>query len=130
MKSIVLLIDDDIEEIKILVQTLQDAGIICRLTWASSAQHAFEMLKYLQFDIIFVDYNMPKINGIDCIKTLRELPGCKQTTIILYSSEITSHLTKKATELNVMSLQKTHELSLLGEQLKKIFSTLILPPAI
>lgn len=37
-------------------------------------------------EIIFIDLNMPKSNGIDCLKYLRSFPVFKTTPILIYST--------------------------------------------
>ncbi len=67
MRPHLLLVDDDRDELMILSDALKEAGIDCICTWATDPLQALDMLHYLKADFIFMDYNMPKMNGIECI---------------------------------------------------------------
>lgn len=38
------------------------------------------------FDAIFLDLNMPLMNGLECLKELRAMDRYKRTTVVLYST--------------------------------------------
>lgn len=37
-------------------------------------------------DLLFMDLNMPGVNGIECLKELRELPHLKHIPVVIYST--------------------------------------------
>ena len=123
MKPHLLLVDDDRDELSILSDALTDAGIDCKCTWATSPLQAIDMLHYLYADLIFIDYNMPKMNGIECIESIRQLKRCNNIPIVLYSSELSDAIIKRARETGAQfCLKKTSDLSLLNYHLQQIFA--------
>lgn len=126
MKPHLLLIDDDPDELRILSDALNQAGINCNCTWATCPLHALEILRYLSTDLIFIDYQMPKMTGIECMYHIRELPAAKHIPIILYSSELNETLIFRALAAGAHScLRKTADASLLNLSLEKIFSEVL-----
>jgi CheY-like chemotaxis protein len=65
MKTHIFLIDDDINEMKIFVDALKEVTGAFKCTYASNGIHALKMLLYLKPEAIFVDYNMPVMNGLE-----------------------------------------------------------------
>jgi CheY-like chemotaxis protein len=129
MKPHLLLVDDDRDELSILSGALKEAGNDCKCTWATSPHQALDMLHYLHPDFIFMDYNMPKMNGIECIIKIRELKRCNNIPVILYSSELSDTLIKLARESGAQFyLRKTSDPASFNRQLKKIFSEMHLLP--
>ena len=75
-----LLVDDEPPAIELLENYI---GLIDHLEivgTSQSAVKAFNLLKSLQVDLIFLDIQMPVLNGIDFIKTLDSPPSIILTT--------------------------------------------------
>lgn len=92
MVTIFLLIDDDPDDRDLFCEALYeiDPQIICYA--ASSGRKALELLEredVARPDIIFLDLNMPKMNGWQCLSLLKE-QTCQSIPVILYST--TSHI--------------------------------------
>jgi CheY-like chemotaxis protein len=121
MQKMIMLIDDDEEELLILDQALQLAGLPYSCVWASTLDRARQLLQEVLPDYIFIDYNMPKINGIECLEQVRNEPGIDKVPIIMYSSDFS-----ETTRLQALSkgatgcLQKTASLKTLTQHLMKI----------
>lgn len=75
-----LLIDDEPPAIELLQKY---AGMVDQLEvvgTSHSAVHAFNSLKDLNVDLMFLDIRMPVLNGLDFIKTLKHPPATIFTT--------------------------------------------------
>ncbi len=75
-----LLVDDEppaIELLETYIDMIDQLEIVGR---THSAVKAFDMLKELQIDLMFLDIQMPVLNGIDFIKTLVNPPAIILTT--------------------------------------------------
>lgn len=96
MNKHLLLIDDDEDEKLIFCDALQELETDVGCIYAKGAAQAFDMLGRVRPEIIFVDYNMPRINGLDCIKLLRTVPNLREKPIILYSTTIDESTMKQA----------------------------------
>lgn len=67
----ILLIDDDELVLKSLGKLLRSQGY--RVETATSGKEAIEKVKTNEFDLIVSDVRMPEIDGIDCLRYLREI---------------------------------------------------------
>ncbi|OQP62244.1 response regulator [Niastella populi] len=109
MKKHIFVIDDDEDEIQLISAALNKLKADCKCTWAKSGEQALEQLQYLKPDVIFVDYNMGGMNGIECLQAIRKLPGCSHVPVILHSSLMTDQICSKALRLGAnQCLQKTN----------------------
>lgn len=88
MRSI-LLIDDDEDDRGFFVEAVNflDKNIQC---WtASDGQNALDVLSYhlvVAPDLIFLDLNMPKMNGLEFLKTLKANPTFSNIPVIIYTT--------------------------------------------
>ena len=84
MKKI-LIVDDDAEFRLNLTEVLTGAGY--QTESAASAQEAFARSETEAFDIVLLDFMMPKMNGIDSLHTLRRLrPKAKVIMITAFAT--------------------------------------------
>jgi DNA-binding response OmpR family regulator len=95
MAITIFLIEDDEDDQEIFLLALKkiDTNIECRV-----ARDGVEGLKALADrsflpDFIFVDINMPKINGIDCLVGIRRLDHLQNTKVIMYSTSADDGIT-------------------------------------
>ena len=85
----VLLIEDDHDDQEVFSMALReiDSAIICHTV--DDALEGIDKLKQdPQFvpDMIFIDLNMPKMDGIGCVRELRTLPQIAGVPIFMYST--------------------------------------------
>ncbi|MHA4844224.1 response regulator [Flavitalea antarctica] len=90
------LIDDDPDELDIFSEALSEVDPSCTCIWADSPFRALEMLKAHTPDIIFLDINMPRMDGFECLREIRKLPNLTNVPVILYSNGINDEACKKA----------------------------------
>ena len=82
-----LLVDDDIDDIELLREGLSsvDETIIC-----AEAANGFDALDALESkplpDLIFLDINMPKMDGWECLKVLKSNPAYNDVPVLMYST--------------------------------------------
>jgi CheY-like chemotaxis protein len=89
MKPIVcLLIDDDAEEAEIFHYALEELNRPVKCLDARSGKEAIAYLTKHPGDVdyIFLDMNMPRMSGIECMQQLRKLDAASSVPIVLYSS--------------------------------------------
>jgi len=74
MNKHILLIDDDKDELLIFTDALEakpgPGKFEC--SYAQSTLEAVQMLKHLVPDYIFIDYNIPKMNGLEFIDLIHQ----------------------------------------------------------
>src|ERR1700754_3733547 len=96
MKKHIFLIDDDEDELEIFHEALKSLPLPCKCTYAGSADHAMQMLQYLTPDLIFIDINMPKLNGFDFLAEIKKNDHLKNIPLFMYSNGIDSAIQAKA----------------------------------
>lgn len=86
-KLSILLIEDDQIEIMKFYKTIATSSITCNIEIANNGEDALILLSEKQFpDIILLDLNMPKINGIKFLKTLKNDTYLKYIPVILLTT--------------------------------------------
>jgi CheY-like chemotaxis protein len=84
-----LIIDDDLEDKEILQETLNEINPSIQCVMKETCEDG---LNYLQNnlnalpDYIFLDLNMPKMNGKQCLKLLKEDGSFKNIPVIIYTT--------------------------------------------
>lgn len=93
-KKITVLIADDHalirEGIKQILELEED---ICVIGQANDGEEAFELAEKLNPDIILLDINMPKLNGIEALRKFKDM-GIKSKVIILTIHEDKEYILK------------------------------------
>ncbi len=79
-----LVVDDSLTIRRIVIKALQLAGIV-ETAEAGDGSEALEMLKAQPFDLILLDWNMPKLTGIEALRALRA--EGKRTPVIMVTTE-------------------------------------------
>jgi two-component system, chemotaxis family, chemotaxis protein CheY len=81
----ILAVDDSVSMRQLVSYTLTDAGF--QVVEAVDGEDALAKAQSAQVDLVLTDVNMPKMNGIDLIRNLRELPAYKFTPMLLLTTE-------------------------------------------
>ena len=84
----ILLIDDDIDDADVFIEAINslDKNVTCLAE--TNPVKALEFLKSTKIlpDLIFLDYNMPVLNGNEFIQKMRTVEKLKPIPVIIYSS--------------------------------------------
>jgi CheY-like chemotaxis protein len=120
--KIILLADDDADDTDLFSEALTSAGqdIVCYTT--GNGQEAISKLDELEEmpSLIFLDINMPVMNGWQCIKILKAHDVYKNIPVIIYSTSSHKREADIALELGALAfLSKPTDY----DQLEKILST-------
>ncbi len=68
-----LVVEDNAVNRKIMLKQLEICG--CNCDWTEDGYAAVEMCRQKQYELIFMDYNLPGQNGSDATAQIRRLPG-------------------------------------------------------
>ena len=87
----ILLADDDADDRAFFKQALDDLSIPTNLTTVNDGD---ELMKYLtanesdttNTDVIFLDINMPRKNGIECLSELKQNEKLKHIPVVMFST--------------------------------------------
>jgi len=98
MKKNVFLVDDDRDDREIFIEALAEIDNSCSCITAENGEEAIEKLHTNGFvpDYIFLDLNMPRMNGRECLVEIKNIKRLKETPVIIYT---TSSLQKEKEEL-------------------------------
>ncbi|MEP6806339.1 MAG: response regulator transcription factor [Flavobacterium sp.] len=81
----ILIVEDELGIVQFLQQGLQEEGY--QITTASDGSKGFELIQNQKFDLILLDWMLPKINGLDLCKAIRVKD--KTTPIIFLTAKDT-----------------------------------------
>jgi DNA-binding response OmpR family regulator len=97
----ILIIDDDNDDSDFLRDAIQQISPRANCTMVSSSEEALEGLQTKQIprpDLIFLDLNMPRINGMQCLGKLKATASVSEIPVVVYT-------TSKSHDQNVESLK-------------------------
>jgi DNA-binding NtrC family response regulator len=120
----ILLIDDDADELEVFTSALHsfDVTIVCTL--AKNLDEALDFLKYSSPAYIFIDFNMPNQNGLECLSEIKKISKLEQSRIILYSNYISEEINKQAIALGAYNcIKKPNMIHVLAKNLKEILKS-------
>jgi CheY-like chemotaxis protein len=123
----VFLVDDDEDDQLFFVEAIQeiDSSIHCSI--AENGRKALNRLRALVElpDLIFLDINMPELNGFDCLKELKKCPRLQTIPVIMLSTSVSSKDIKYSEDLGAeMFFTKPSSYTNLCDILKKVFNSL------
>lgn len=78
-----LIVDDNASNLKVLEILIKKTGIIAEIDTASNGNQAVELCKVNNYAIIFMDINMPIMDGIEATQWIRSNNNLSQNTPII-----------------------------------------------
>lgn len=97
----ILLVDDDYDDQLLFKDALAEADDSVLYLSANNGIDALEKLNSENItipDLVFMDVNMPKMNGIDCLKEIKKSEKLKPIPIMMYSTSSFSEYQKECFE--------------------------------
>ncbi len=95
MTHTILVVDDDASIRKLITTTLEDvAGF--RLREARDGQEALEAAVEERPEIVFLDYQMPRLDGVETCRRLRSDPVTADATIVMLTGMSDGHSQERA----------------------------------
>lgn len=121
---IILAVDDDHEDRELFSEALSiiDKNIIC-----IQLKDGVDALQYLESDlelpdIIFLDINMPKMDGIACLEIIRSNSKYDATRVVMFSTSRDGHDLKKVEVLGSEFITKPNSFTDLLKSLKNVIN--------
>ena len=97
---VILLADDDEDDVFIFQEVLSENETPSNLVVASDGVEVIDILTEEQFhDIVFLDINMPRMNGFECLQEIRQLPNTGHIPFVFLSTLQTDELIEQAKKL-------------------------------
>nr|MDC2854824.1 response regulator [Ningiella sp. W23] len=88
----ILIIDDDLFDRMAIRRSLMMLSNKYEIVETSTAEDAITLLTDSHFDVAMLDFNMPKMDGIELISELKSVNGRSATTIIMLSNSNSEQL--------------------------------------
>ncbi|AQT68908.1 Transcriptional regulatory protein YycF [Anaerohalosphaera lusitana] len=83
-KKKALVVDDEIHIVQVVAIKLRNNGF--EVMTADNGQKALDVAKDFQPDIVVTDYQMPFMDGVELIESLRQNEDTKQTPVIMLTA--------------------------------------------
>lgn len=87
--SHLFIIDDDLEDQEIFIEAVKEVSEGIRCSSSTSGEEALHQLAHQSNsppDLIFLDLNMPKLNGKQVLREIKNIPAAKSIPVIMYST--------------------------------------------
>jgi CheY-like chemotaxis protein len=86
MNRTILIVDDDPGIRRLIATTLEDVSGY-RMAEAGDGEEAVERARNAQPSIVFLDIDMPRLNGIETCRRLRSDPATAAATIVMLTGD-------------------------------------------
>jgi CheY-like chemotaxis protein len=95
----ILYTDDDADDFVLLQEGLLQVAPDHILHFVNDARNFIAAAKEFNPHLIFLDYNMPLCDGIECLKQLREDPALKDIPVVMYCTSSSDNTLSKCFQL-------------------------------
>jgi CheY-like chemotaxis protein len=120
----IFIADDDPDDQELFIEALHEIDAHCTCVTAFDGQDALKKLSSSKIDppdIIFLDLNMPKLNGKECLTEIKKNNLLKEIPVIIYSTSADKRDMLEAIQLGaVFFFQKPNRFHELSQALKQI----------
>lgn len=118
----ILLIDDDCDDREIFCEALEILSELDVCHAVSNGERAFELLSKIDLpQLIFLDINMPVMNGWECLKRLKRDDTYREIPVIMYSTSSYHEDIEKARKLGALCFfSKPHDFKELKNSLHAV----------
>lgn len=82
----VILVDDDEEEFELFSSALMEITSDVELYHSDGCSDVLRIISDWKPELVFLDINMPTLDGIDCLKTIRSMKSYEELPVVMYST--------------------------------------------
>jgi len=100
MKTI-LVVDDSRIMRNIVKNIFADLKVPCNYIEAENGKKAYQLLETNKVDLVFLDWNMPEMDGLEFLKKVRSMPDYDKIPIIMVTSESAKYNVVEALDAGV-----------------------------
>lgn len=87
--KVFFIVDDDADDQELFIEAVNEVDNSIECLAASDCEEALDLLKNRRIplpDLIFLDLNMPRLNGKQCLAELKKQAHLKDIPVIIYST--------------------------------------------
>src|SRR5204863_3105714 len=97
----ILIVDDDPEDISLFCEAIHEIDSFFKCIAAKNGNEALQLLSKLAKlpDYIFLDINMPGMNGFECLSEIKKNPKLENIPVVMHSSTLSKEEINKSKEL-------------------------------
>lgn len=112
-------VDDDEDDRGMFCMAVKRIDPEIQCTQVESAEDVIGLLKHTELipDLMFIDINMPRMNGYECVREIYQYPNLKNTLIVMFSSTFNPRDQAEFDILGIRYLLKTSNLKELTESI-------------
>ncbi|MEO6286886.1 MAG: response regulator [Dyadobacter sp.] len=123
-KGLLVLIDDDMDDQEIFRMALDDIDQPLKCIFFQDCESAvahFSQQSVTPPGYVFVDINLPRTSGSECLQQLQNLQAFDDPCIIIYSTSIPNEWKPRLKRIGVdLFVEKTGSLPLLIDQIQQL----------
>jgi len=98
----ILVVDDSMVMRNIIKNVLHEKKIPdAEIHEAPDGKSAFEILDGMEIELLFLDWNMPEIDGLELVKMLRSMPKYRGLPIVMVTAEAAKYNVVEAIKAGV-----------------------------
>ena len=104
----ILIVEDNPSDVFLIEEALREHNVAAQLEILPDGEMAYSYWgRFLDAnrppcpDLILLDINLPKRNGLEVLERIRSTPACAHTPVVIVSSSIKSDDLSKARELGI-----------------------------
>lgn len=119
-----LIVDDSTAIRKILMRVLSQTGLpLGQVLEAGDGREALKLIEANDIDLILSDINMPNMDGLELLRTLRESPKWRDVPVVMITTEGGQARVEEAVALGAASyVRKPFSADLLRDKLAALLT--------
>ncbi len=123
----ILIVDDSLTARTFIARTLEISGLELQQVYqARHGQEALDLLQREWVDMVFVDINMPVMNGVELVRKMRATDLLKAVPVIVVSTDRSA---QRMSELKAAGVQAYLTKPITPEELKNTVERFLQPAA-
>ena len=129
----ILLADDDHDDCIFFKEAIDDLAVPVNLETVNDGEQLMQLLETKQNlpDVLFLDMNMPKKNGFDCLKEIKSSHRLAVLPVIIFSTSFNDDVVNKMFERGASHyIQKPNEFEKLRTVIHEVYKMLEHAPII
>ena len=129
MSKEILLIDDDEDELYFFSEALRETRYAFTCISARSVEEGMKVLNYSRPEFIFLDINMPRINGFEGLGLIKKVETIRHIPVILYSTAVDEEVSERGVLQGATAcMKKTTSIAALAKSLQSFLDQRALLP--